>query len=137
TRGLAPRPTGPVARHLERFVTGATIAQLVASTVLPFVLSALGRPDLTVGTISITIGILLLWLHTKLRTVGHLVAGVLLVAVPVGLACALSGNALIAASGLSTGVILIANAIVGARALHRGIIGPNAHTIPSTDASRL
>lgn len=117
TRGLAPRPTGPAARPLERAVTIATLVQLAASFALPVVVAALGRPDLIVGTVSVTIGILLLWLRKTLETPGHLVAGVLLIVVPVGLAAALAGNALTAATGLATGVILTGSAIVGVRSL--------------------
>jgi hypothetical protein len=117
TRGLAPRPTGPAARPLERAVTIATLAQLAASFALPVVVSVLGRPDLIVGTVSVTIGILLLWLHARLGTPGHLVAGVLLIVVPVGLAAVLAGNALTAATGLATGAVLTGSAIVGVRSL--------------------
>jgi hypothetical protein len=117
TRGLAPRPAGPAARRLERAVTVATVAQLAASFGLPVVVAALGRPDLIVGTVSVTIGILLLWLRNRLGTPGHLVAGVLLVVVPVGLAAALAGDALTAATGLATGAVLTGSAIVGLRSL--------------------
>lgn len=119
TRGLAPRPAGPAARELERAVTIATVIQLAASFALPAVVSALGRPDLIVGTVSVTIGILLLWLRARLGTPGHLVAGALLVVVPVGLAVALAGNALTAATGLATGAILVGSAVVGVRALRQ------------------
>ena len=117
TRGRAPRPTGPAARQLERAVTTATVLQLAASVGLPVLVAALGRPDLIVGTVSVTIGILLLWLHATLATPGHLLAGALLVAVPVTLAVALTGNALTAATGLATGLVLLGSAIVGIRSL--------------------
>jgi hypothetical protein len=117
TRGLAPRPAGAAARQLERAVTIATVMQLAASFGLPVVVAALGRPDLIVGTVSVTIGILLLWLRTKLGTAGHLVAGVLLIVVPVALAVALAGNALTAATGLATAAILLGSAVVGVRSL--------------------
>ncbi len=113
TRGLAPRPSDPAARQLERAVTVATVLQLGASFGLPFVVIALGRPDLVVGTVSVTIGMLLLWLRATLRTPGHLVAGVLLLVVPVGLALALAGNALTAASGLAVAAVLVGSAVVG------------------------
>jgi hypothetical protein len=115
TRGLAPRPRGMAARHIERAVTVATVLQLAVSFVLPVVLSSLGRSDLTLGTISVTIGLLLLWLYVKLNTYGHLVAGVLLVVVPIGLALALSGHVLTAATGFATGAVLIANAVLAMR----------------------
>lgn len=113
TRGLAPRPSEPAARQLERAVTAATVLQLGASFGLPFVVIALGRPDLVVGTVSVTIGILLLWLRARLRTPGHLVAGVLLLVVPVGLALALGGNALTAATSLAVAAVLVGSAVVG------------------------
>jgi len=117
TRGLAPRPAGAAARRLERAVTIATVAQLAASFGLPVVVAAFGRPDLIVGTVSVSIGILLLWLRARLGTPGHLVAGVLLIVVPVGLAAALAGNALTAATGLATAAILLGSAVVGVRSL--------------------
>lgn len=124
TRGLAPRPHGPAARRLERAITAATIAQLVASGALPVILSVAGRPDLTVTAVAATIGILLLWLWARLRTTGHLAAGILLIAVPGGLALALAGAALTAAAGLATAVILSTSAITGFRALASGALGP-------------
>jgi hypothetical protein len=122
TRGLAPRPRGPAAHRLERAITLATAAQLAASCALPVIVSAAGRADLTVPTIAVTIGILLLWLRAKLITPGHLTAGVLLIAVPTALALILTGNALTAAAGLATAVILIGSAITGFRALASGAL---------------
>ena len=66
---------------------------------------------------------LLLWLWSRLRTPGHLAAGILLIAVPGGLALALTGNTLTAAAGLATAAILTASAITGFRALGRGELG--------------
>jgi hypothetical protein len=123
TQGLAPRPHGPGAGRLELAITIATAAQLAASAALPVIVSAAGRPDLTVTTIAITIGLLLLWLWAGLRTPGHLTAGILLIAVPGGLAVALTGNTLTAAAGLATAVILTASAVAGFRALARGTLG--------------
>jgi hypothetical protein len=122
TRGLAPRPHSPAARRQERAITIATAAQLAASCALPFVASAAGRSDLTVTTIAVTIGLLLLWLWARLRTPGHLAAGIGLIAVPGGLALALSGNTLTAAAGLATAVILTASAVIGFRALASGTL---------------
>jgi hypothetical protein len=126
TRGLAPRPRGPAARRLGRAITIATIAQLAASCALPVIVSAAGRPDLTITTVAITIGILLLWLRATLTTPGHLVAGILLIVVPGGLALALAGSSLTAAAGLATATILIAGAATGFRALASGTLGPAA-----------
>ncbi len=130
TRGLAPRPHGPGARRLERAITIATAAQLAASCALPIIVSAAGRADLTVTTIAITIGLLLLWLRARLTTPGHLAAGILLIAVPGALALALTGNTLTAAAGLVTAVILTASAITGFRALASGALDTPAPTGP-------
>jgi hypothetical protein len=123
TRGLAPRPRGPAAGHLERAITTATAAQLAASCILPVIVTAVGRPDLTITTVAITIGILLLWLRATLATPGHLTAGILLIAVPGALALVLAGNALTAAAGLATAAILTASAITAFRALATGAPG--------------
>lgn len=123
TRGLAPRPSGPEARRLERAITTATIAQLAISCALPVIVSAAGRPDLTITTVAITIGILLLWLRARLATPGHLAAGILLIAVPGALAIFLASSALTAAAGLATAAILTASAITGFRALATGTLG--------------
>ena len=131
TRCLAPRPRGPAASRLERSITIATIVQLVASCALPVILSAIGRADLTVTAIAVTIGILLLWLRATLTTPGHLIAGILLIAVPVGLAVAFTGNALTAAAGYATALILVGSAIVGFRALTSGALDIPDPAIPA------
>lgn len=122
TRGLAPQPRGQAAARLGRAITTATVAQLAASIALPVILSAIGRPDLAVTSIAITIGMLLLWLRARLASAGHLAAGVLLIAVPAGLALALTGNTLTAATALATAAILLASAITGFRALASGTL---------------
>lgn len=126
TRGLAPQPRGPAARRLGRAITIATIAQLAGSCALPFIVAAAGRPDLTITTVAITIGILLLWLWATLTTPGHLAAGILLIVVPGGLALALTSSSLTAAAGLATAAILIASAVTGFRALASGTLAPPA-----------
>jgi hypothetical protein len=125
TRGLAPRPRGPAARKLDRATTIATVAQLAVSCALPVLVAALGRPDLTVATISVTIGMLLLWLRARLGTPGHLTAGILLIVVPIGLALALTGGALTASSGLVTGAILAGSAFAGFRWLAQASPAPS------------
>src|SRR5689334_1204045 len=75
TAGVAPRPSGPEARRIERSVTIATIVELVAAFVLPAVVTAAGRPGWVLPSIVITIGPLLLWLDhevsiPRLRLVG-------------------------------------------------------------------
>jgi len=139
TRGLAPQPRGQAAARLGRAITIATVAQLAASIALPFILSALGRPDLAVTSIAITIGMLLLWLRARLASAGHLAAGALLIAVPAGLALALTGNTLTAATALATAAILLASAITGFRALASGTLttpAPASH-LPASASGRL
>ena len=121
-RGLAPQPRGPAARRLGRAITIATIAQLAASCVLPIIVSAAGRADLTVTAVAVTIGMLLLWLRAKVATPGHLTAGIALIAIPAGLALGLTGNTLTAAAGYATALILTASAITGFRALTSGAL---------------
>ena len=75
---------------------------------------------------AITIGILLLWLWATLTTPGHLVAGILLIVVPGGLALVLAGSSLTAAAGLATAAILIVSAATGFRALASGALGSAA-----------
>ena len=128
TRGLAPRPRGPAAHRLERAITIATVIQLAASFALPVIVSAAGRADLTVATVAVTIGILLLWLRARLDTPGHLIAGILLIAVPGALALTLTGDALTATAGLATAAILIGSAITGFHALASGALDTPAHT---------
>ena len=84
---------------------------------------------------AITIGILLLWLRATLATPGHLAAGILLIAVPGGLALALAGSSLTAATGLATAAILIASAVTGFRALASGTLTP-PHLRPDPARSR-
>lgn len=115
TRGLAPSPRGPRAQRLGRSITIATVVQLAVSCALPFAVGALGRPDLTVPVIAVSIGILLLWLRAKVGSAGHLIAGILLIAVPTALALALAGNALTAVAGLATAAILAGSAWTGFR----------------------
>lgn len=69
------------------------------------------------------IAILLLWLRVTVGTPGHLTAGILLIAIPGGLALTLTGNALTAAAGYTTALILTASAIIGFRALTSGALG--------------
>jgi hypothetical protein len=102
---------------LEREVTIASVLQLIASFLLPVVVSALGRPDLIVGSVGVTIGLLLLWFHARLGTFGHLTAGLLLLIVPVGLALVFTGNSLTAATGLAVGAVLVGVAMVGLNSL--------------------
>lgn len=120
TRGATPRPAGAEARSLERKITVATVVQLAASFALPFAAIAAGRPDLIVATVAVTIGLLLLWLRAVLRTPGHLVAGILLMFLPLILGLSIAGDPLTASAGLATGAILVGSAAVGIRSLNHG-----------------
>jgi hypothetical protein len=90
---------------------------LAASCARPDIVIAAGRSGLMITTIAMTTGMLLLWLWARLRTPGHLTAGILLIVVPGALALTLAGNALTASARLATAVILTASAVIGFRAL--------------------
>ncbi len=119
TAGMAPRPSGAEAKRLERSITIATIIELIAAFVLPAIVIAVGRSDLTLPSIAITIGPLLLWLDHELATTRYRIVGWALTAGPVVLAIALSGTALVATTGLTAGALLLVSATSGFRALAR------------------
>ena len=119
TAGLAPRPTGADAKRLERSITIATIIELVAAFVLPAIVIAAGRSDLTLPSIAITIGPLLLWIDHELATTRYRIVGWALTVGPIVLALALSGTALVVATGLTAGALLLVSATTGFRALAR------------------
>jgi hypothetical protein len=113
TAGLAPRPTGADAKRLERSITIATVVELVAAFVLPAIVLAAGRSDLTLPSIAITIGPLLLWIDHELHTSRYRAVGWALTVGPVVLALALSGTALVVVTGLTAGVLLLHSAASG------------------------
>jgi hypothetical protein len=119
TAGVAPRPSGPEARRIERSVTVATLVELVAAFVLPAAVTAAGRPGWVLPSIVITIGPLLLWLDhvvviPRLRLVGWaLTVG------PVVLVATLSGPALTITTAIAAGVLLLGTALAGFRDLAR------------------
>lgn len=134
TAGTGRRPTSPAAKRIERSVTIATVIELVASFVFPFIVVAMGHSDWVLPSIAITIGPLLLWLDhlvhiPRLRPVGWaLTVG------PVILVAVMSGTALVATTGLAAGVILLSTATAGFHDLaglrtHRTpkISGPSPH----------
>ena len=119
TAGVAPRPSGPEARRIERSVTIATVVELVAAFVLPAVVTAAGRPGWVLPSIVITIGPLLLWLdHVVVIPRLRLVGWVLTVG-PVVLVATLSGPALAITTGIAAGVLLLGTALAGFRDLAR------------------
>ncbi len=108
----APRPRGSVAKAIERRVTGATIAQLIASFVLPVVIGAALGPRLVLPSIVLTIGILLVWLHREIGTPYQGVAGWALIGLAV-LCAPFAGSTQTVIAGLCSAVVLLACAGVG------------------------
>jgi hypothetical protein len=119
TAGIAPRPTGSDAARLERSITIATIIELVAAFVLPAIVIAAGRSDLTLPSIAITIGPLLLWIDYQLGTSRYRFVGWALTVGPIVLALTLSGPALVATTGLTAGTLLLLSATTGFLTLAR------------------
>ena len=113
TAGTAPRPVGPEASRIGRSVTAATVIQLAASCVLPFVLIAAGHPGWVLPSIAITIGLLLLWVDHEVDLPRNRPVGLALIAGPVILAATMSGPALAATTGLAAGVLLLGSAAAG------------------------
>jgi len=113
TAGLAPRPTGADAQRLERSITVATVVELVAAFVLPAIVIAAGRSDLTLPSIALTIGPLLLWIDHKLLTVQYRTVGWALTIGPIVLALTLSGTELVVTTGLTAGALLLFSAANG------------------------
>jgi len=119
TAGVAPRPSGPEARRIERSVTIATIIELVAAFVLPVVVTAAGHPGWVLPSIVITIGPLLLWLDHEVSIPRLRLVGWVLTAGPVVLVATLSGPALAITTGIAAGVLLLGTALAGFRDLAR------------------
>lgn len=119
TAGVAPRPSGPEARRIERSVTIATIVELVAAFVLPVVVTAAGRPGWVLPSIVITIGPLLLWLDHEVSIPRLRLVGWALTVGPVVLVATLSGPALAITTGIAAGVLLLGTALAGFRDLAR------------------
>jgi hypothetical protein len=119
TAGIAPRPSGPQARRIERSVTIATIVELVAAFVLPAVVTAAGRPGWVLPSIVITIGPLLLWLDHVVSIPRYRLTGWALTVGPVLLVATLSGPALAITTGIAAGVLLLGTALAGFRDLAR------------------
>jgi hypothetical protein len=113
TSEVAPRPTGPIAKRIERAITIATIVQLVASFVAPAIVIAAGRNDWVLPSIAITIGPLLLWLDHRVDIRRYRLVGWALIVGPVLLAATLTGTALTATTGIGAGLLLLAAAAAG------------------------
>ena len=119
TAGVAPRPSGPEARRIERSVTIATIVELVAAFVLPAVVTAAGRPGWVLPSIVITIGPLLFWLDHLVHIPRYRPVGWAMIAGPVILAATMPGPALAITTGIAAGVLLLGTALAGFRDLAR------------------
>lgn len=115
--GTAPRPKDPEGKRLERAITLATVLEFAAAFVLPVLVSANGHSDWVLPSIAITIGPLLLWLDHRVDVPRYRPVGWILTVGPLVLVAALSGTALIAATGLGAGALLLATATAGFRDL--------------------
>ncbi len=123
TAGSAPRPASPEAKHIERAVTIATIAQLAASFAVPAIVIAAGQPDWALPSIAITIGPLLLWLDHEVDIPRYRPAGWALIVGPLLLVATMSGPALTATTGIAAGGLLLATAAAGFHDL--AVAGPS------------
>jgi hypothetical protein len=110
-RRSAPQPHGPAVRTIERRLTVATVAQLLASFALPMVIDA-AAPRLTVPLVILTIGILLAWIHGEVGTPFQGAAGWALIALAAA-STLLVGPAQTAVAGLTAAVILLGCAAAG------------------------
>ena len=119
TAGLAPRPVGPEARRIERSVTAATVIELVAAFVLPFVVIAIGHSDWVLPSVVITIGPLLLWLDHLVHILRYRPVGWALIVGPVILVATMSGSALAVTTGIAVGILLLGTAAAGFHDLAR------------------
>ncbi len=92
SRYRAPRPHSAEGKRIERYVTVATIAELVAAFVLPLMVSAAGHSDWVLPSIAITIGPLLLYLDRLVEIPRYRAVGWALTVGPVILVATLSGR---------------------------------------------
>jgi hypothetical protein len=102
----APRPRGSVAKAIERRLTGATIAQLIASFALPVVIGAALGPRLVVPSIVLTIGVLLVWLHYEIGTPYQGAAGWALIGLAV-VCTPFAGSTQTVIAGLCSAAVLL------------------------------
>jgi len=113
TAGTAPRPRSAEGKRIERAVTLATVIELVAAFALPVIVSAAGHSDWVLPSIAITIGPLLLYLDRLVHIPRYRPVGWALTVGPVILVATMSGNALIATTGIAAGVLLLLTAVAG------------------------
>jgi hypothetical protein len=113
TADTAPRPAGREGRRIERLVTIATIAELVAAFVLPVIVIAAGRSNWVLPSIVITIGPLLLYLDHLVHIPRYRIVGWVMTAGPVILIATMSGKSLEVTTGIAAGVLLLGTAAAG------------------------
>ncbi len=119
TAGTGPRLTSPEARRIERSVTMATVVELGAAFVLPFVVIAAGHGDWVLPSIAITIGPLLLWLDHVVHIPRYRAVGWALTIGPIVLVATMSGSSLASTTGIASGALLMATAAAGFHDLAR------------------
>jgi hypothetical protein len=113
TAGKGHRPTGAEAKRIEKSVNIATVAELLASVALPFVVIAAGRSDWVLPSIAITIGPLLLWLDHLVDIPRFRYVGWALTVGPIALVIAMTGDALAATTGIAAGLLLLGSSAAG------------------------
>jgi hypothetical protein len=113
TAGTAPRPRNVEGKRIERDVTLATVIEFAAAFALPVIVTAAGHSDWVLPSIAITIGPLLLYLDHLVHIPRYRPVGWALIVGPVILVATMSGNALIATTGISAGVLLLVTALAG------------------------
>jgi hypothetical protein len=119
TRGTAPRPRSPEGKRIERAVTIATVIEFAAAIVLPIIVTKVGHSDWVLPSIAITIGPLLLWLDHRVHVPRYRPVGWALTVGPLILVATMSDAPLIAATGISAGVLLLGTAVAGFHDLAR------------------
>ncbi len=117
TAGKAARPQGPQAKHIEKSITIATVLEFLAAFVLPLVVISSGHSDWVLPSIAITLGPLLLYLGHLVQIARYRIVGWALTVGPLVLVASLSGSALVATTGLASGLLLLATAVAGFRDL--------------------
>ena len=117
TAGMAPRPRSAEGKRIERLVTLATVIELAAAFVLPLIVSAAGHSDWVLPSIAITIGPLLLYLDHLVQIPRYRPVGWALTVGPLILVATMSGSALVATTGIASGIILLGTAQAGFRDL--------------------
>jgi hypothetical protein len=117
TRGIAPRPVGAEASVLERKVTIATAVQIGVSIVVPAALIVVGRSESIMPFVIVSVGALFVYLFRLLRVPRLGLLGAALVVVPIAALAGLSGSAQTTVTLVGAGMLMVANAAVGVRAL--------------------